>query len=789
MNRFKMMCVAVLAGVLSFSGVHGQVIEEVIVTAQKRSESLQDVPLSVTAVDNADLRRMGVSDLRDVSALGSNVTITNDKNGIQIAIRGISNNENVPPATALHADGIYSGIPQTGMLAFLDVERVELLKGPQGTLYGRNSTAGVVNVIAKRPNLTEIEGRVDVVAGDYDLFRTEGAINMPIVSDQLAIRLSGLYEDRDGYNEHDAFGVPVKNSDNRDNKAFKARVLWTPTDRVSLLLGAETASQEGPGPRFVLDFKHLIPVEDQLAKLGKAGANQIQIGTAQFLAAQSHYNLLPKDIQAKIASDPRFSPINASQVFYWLHIPKAFRRPELQALPLPLLQPPTDPSTFTSEAVPSPEAWAYDNDLSSDAYLSDLRIDFDAFELAFLAGIRDSSDLYTGSGGAWGLPVIVDLDSKDKEQSYELRVSGGESLYWQAGLYYYEQEASEDNHVLVVNRFYDEESLGIFGSSTLELTDALRLTVGVRYSEDEIDGIERPLAMPEAPGDEKAVDFQNWSGRLSVDWDVSAESMLYATIASGYKTGGVNFGGERNPPFEEETVITYEIGSKNNLLDGALQLNGSIFYNDYTDLQNDGLIAVLELDDNGNPKPDPNSPGAFIVTTEQVIANVSDVEMYGAEVEWIWQATPGLRLDGAFAMLETEIEKGVITDESLNAAFPVEVDLSGNKMRKAPESSFRLGVEHTWRFSWGDLVPRLDFYWEDDVYHDLVNREQDIQDSWARTDVGVTYHSNDDKLLVQLWARNLEDDDIRSNLRQTAVGPISNLMPPRTYGLRVGYQF
>ncbi len=770
----KLMCAAGLAGVVSLSGlVHGQVIEEVIVTAQKRTESLQEVPLTVLAIDDADLRRIGVSDLRDISALASNVAITNDKNGIQIAIRGISNNENVPPATALHADGIYSGIPQTGMLAFLDVDRVELLKGPQGTIYGRNSTAGAINVIAKRPNLTEIEGRADVVAGDYGLFRTEGAINMPIVSDQLAIRLSGLYEDRDGYNEHDALGVPSEDSDNRDNKAFKARVLWTPTSRVSWLLGAETASQEGPGPRFMLDFDHIIPLQDQTQKLIQAGQAE-NIQTAGFLHPSSYYGLLPPDIQAKIASDVRFSPINPVN---------------LLGLQLRGAQPPIDPRPLVRQGSVAVEGWAYDSDLTSDAYLSDLRIDFDEIELSFLVGYRDSADLYLGSGGAWGYPTRTNFDSKDKEQSYELRVSGGERLYWQAGLYYYEQAAEEEASVLRAIRSIDEESLGIFGTSTLELTDALRLTVGVRYSEDEIDGTVQNTAMPEAPPNETAVDFQNWSGRLSVDQDMSAESMLYATVSSGYKTGGVNLASTQIPTYDEETVITYEVGSKNTLRGGALQLNGSVFFNDYSDLQNDGLVAVPRLDENGERIPDPNLPGRFLVATEQVIANVSDVEMYGAEVEWIWQATPGLRLDGAFAMLETEIQKGMIIDESLSGAAALQVDVSGNRMRKAPESSFRLGVEHTWRLPWGDLVPRLDFYWEDDVYHDLVNRDQDLQEAWTRTDVGITYHSNDDKLLVQLWARNLEDDDIRSNIRQTVVGSISMIMPPRTYGLRVGYQF
>ncbi len=787
-----------LAVLVSFSGlVHAQgeqqVIEEVIVTAQKRTESLQDVPLTVVAIENDALRRMGVSDLRDVSSLGSNVTITNDKNGIQIAIRGVTNNEGVPPSTAFHTDGIYSGIPQTGMVAFLDVERVEILKGPQGTIYGRNSTAGAVNVISKRPNLTEMEGRVDVIAGDYNQLRTEGAINVPIVPDQLAVRFSGLYEDRDGFNEHDGFGVPSEDSDNRDNQAFKARMLYEPTDRVSWLLGAETASQEGPGPRLLLDFDHLIPLQEQIQRRISAGdRNQFLLG---LLSPHTHFNLLPQDTKDRIKSDVRFNPISPVNTYFFTF---AGRLPPFD--PLALVR---SGAALQGENVRPLEDWAADSDLTSDAYLSDLTIDFDAIELNFLAGYRESDDLYGGSGGWWGFPIIVDFDSKDKEQSYELRASGGESLYWQAGIYHYEQEAVENAGITGGLTSVNEKSLGVFGTSTLELSDALRLTAGIRYSEDEIDGSLKDLRTENPrPTDERAVDFQNWSGRLSVDYDLSADSMLYAKISSGYKTGGLNFRNEQNPTYGEETVISYEIGSKNILLDGALQLNGSVFYNDYTDLQNDQLFAQLPLDGSGNPIPNPEIPGTFVVNTFDAIENVSDVDMYGAEVEWIWQATPGLRVDGALALLETEIKEGRVIDESLSA-FPIQItetdgststrlvdhDVSGNKMRKAPDASFRLGIEYTQRFSWGDLVPRLDFYWEDDVYHDPINRPQDIQEAWTRTDVGITYHSNDDKLLVQLWARNLEDDDIRANIRQTSIGAISILMPPRTYGVRVGYQF
>ena len=166
------------------------VIEEIIVTAQKREQSLQEIPASVSAFSGDDIRDMNASDFRDLSSRLNNVNISNDQDNLDIAIRGVSNNRGFAPATAFHIDGIYTGQGQSGMTAFLDVGRVEVLRGPQGTLYGRNATAGAINVITTRPIFDELSGSIEYSHGNYDHQRLEAVANIPLVSDQLAARVA-----------------------------------------------------------------------------------------------------------------------------------------------------------------------------------------------------------------------------------------------------------------------------------------------------------------------------------------------------------------------------------------------------------------------------------------------------------------------------------------------------------------------------------------------------------------------------------------------------------------------
>lgn len=446
------------------------VLEEVIVTAQKRQESLQSIPLSISAFNGDEIRDMGAIDFRGLSTRLANVNVSNDQDSIDIAIRGISNNRGFAPATAFHIDGIYTGQSQSGLTAFLDVQRVEVLRGPQGTLYGRNATAGAINVITNRPDTEELSGSIEMTAGNYDLLNVQAVGNVPIIKDQLALRIALLSEDRDGYTEHDGMGFSQDPSDDCELTGGKIRLLY--------------------------------------------------------------------------------------------------------------------------------------------------------------------------------------------------------------------------------------------------------------------------------------------------------------------------------PIFDEETVIAYELGSKNRLMGGRLQLNAAIFYYDYSDLQVSGIEVIPQLDENGEPIPDPDNPDAFLIESVNTSnSNIDSSEMYDGEVEWVALLSESFQFDGALGLLRTEIDKGVVDNGAVFGASPTIV--SGNEMRKAPGMSLNLGLQYDADVPAiaGSITARLDFHYEEEQYHDVINRPEDLTDSFTKTDISVTYRTENARYFVQLFGRNLEDEDVRTTVFQSAAGPLVAFAPPRTYGVRAGVEF
>jgi len=709
-------------GILSSPSVLGQamVLEEVIVTARKRSESLQDVAASVSAISGDAMRDMGAYDFRDLGTMLSNVNVSNDQNNIDISIRGVSNNRGFAAATAFHVDGVYTGNGKSGLAAFVDVQRVEVIRGPAGTLYGRNATAGAVNVISNQPDLETSSLAVEGTMGNDDFYNVQLVGNLA-ATETLGLRAVYMKEERDGWSTNDSFDpeVPDQETDDADLEAFKLRALWQPTDTVSWLLGYDHFESGGAGRRLLVDW------DKSIARAG------IEKGLAD--------NLTPAQA-AQVQSDPRYVPAND----------------------------------------------LFSDDIEQDFLLSDFKLDLGWGEFTYLLGHREietdtnaDTDFYIGG--------FHTLSAEDYEEtSHELRLAGDtDSLKWLVGLYFWESESdggftqniSDTVRTVFTSNGAKSESLGAFTQVTWSLSDSLRLTGGLRYSEDEqnsgtgISGLEvagTPV-MP-SPYDKSSGDWDDTSYKLAVEFDLNDDSMLYAGISTGYKTGGLNSAAVDSSTFNPEEVDAFEIGSKNMLNDGRLQLNASVFYYEYTDLQISGLEVV----------------------NDQPIAaqtNIPESEMYGAEVEWVALLTDSLKLDGGIGYLKAEAKEGIV-DDPTQSEGDIVIDISGNSLRKAPEWSVNLGLEHDWDLaSAGSLTSRINFHYEDEQYHDVVNVEQNLEDSFTRTDLTFTWRSADTSLFAQVFWRHIEDDDVRSTIFQTPIMALSSYMAPESYGLRVGYHF
>jgi iron complex outermembrane receptor protein len=727
------------------------VLEEVLVTAQKREQSLQNVPMSVSAMSGDTIRSLGAVDFRGLSTQLANVNIANDQDSIDIAIRGVSNNRGFAPATAFHIDGIYTGQSQSGLTAFLDVERVEVLRGPQGTLYGRNATAGAINVITNRPDSAESSASVEVTAGDYDLLKIEAVGNLPLIEDKLALRVALHKEERDGYMEHDGFGFAQEDSDGSDVEGGKIRMLFQPTDKIEWLVGYDFTEQGGTGARFYTDIEHLIPLEDLLAQV-PAGSSAAAI--TGILQPGARFAALPLDQQQRILNDPRYVPVSYSNE--------------------------TDPEVIARNQLTQ--------DMDQKTYMTELKAELGSIDLTFLGGYRELDSKRSGDNDFWAGNRTNVSEVEATEESYELRIAqNGDTLQWLAGLYYYNNDSESLFDAGAPSGFgSDTTSSAVFGQATWSISDTLSVTGGLRYSEDEIDG--SSLLDPSEP--ESSVKFDDVSWKLSVEKNLTEVSLLYGSVSTGYKTGGLNGGSQSNPTFDQEEVIAYEIGSKNQLHDGRLQLNVAIFYYDYSDLQVSGIDVVPQLDEEGNPIPDPDNPGAFLVESVNTSnSNIDSSEMYGAEIEWIALVSDNFLIDGNIGLLKTDVGNGEVDNAAIFGAVPT--DVSGNQLRKAPESSFNLGLQHTLELSslGGSLTSRLDFHYEDEQYHDVLNRPQDLEGSYTKTDISTTYRNDSGRYFVQLYGRNLEDNDVRTTIFQSAIGPTSAFAAPRTYGIRGGFNF
>lgn len=751
-NRRSLLFAAICSLSTGAQTTQAQALEEIIVTAQKRDESLQEVPLSISAFSGDTIKALGAVDLRGLSTALANVNISNDQDSIDIAIRGVSNNRGFAPATAFHIDGIYTGQSQSGLTAFLDVARVEVLRGPQGTLYGRNATAGAINVVTERPNTQEPSGSLELTLGDYELFNVQAVGNIPIIADKLALRVALMKEERDGYTEHDGLGFDQEDSDDSDIEGGKIRMLFQPNDDVEWLVGYDFAEQGGSGARFYSDIEHLIPLDELLAQIPPG--NAVAIALTPRLHPGGAFSLLPTEQQQRIRNDPRYVP-----VFYDNE---------------------TDPDVIAKNRLTQ--------DMKQDTYFTELKAALGPVDLTFLGGYRELDTTRSGDNDFWAGNGTNVSEVEAEEQSYELRVSqDGEMFQWLVGLYYFNAKNDTLLNAGAATGFAsDVTSQAIFSQATWDIDDTLSVTGGLRYSEDESDNSN--LLDLEEP--ETSSKFDDVSWKLALEKDFADESMVYASVSTGYKTGGVNGGSQTNPEYDQETVIAYEIGTKNRFMEGRLQLNAAIFYYDYSDLQVSGIDAVLQLDDNGDPIPDPDMPGAFLLASVNTSnSNISSSEMYGAEIEWIALVSDSLQIDGAIGLLETKVGDGSVDNASIFGAVPT--DISGNELRKAPPVTFNLGLQHVLELPSlnGSITSRIDFHYEDEQYHDVLNRSQDVEESYTKTDISATYRTDNGSYFVQVFGRNLEDNDVRTTIFQSAIGATSAYAPPRTYGIRAGIEF
>ena len=668
-------------------------IPEVVVTAQKRSESASRTPLALTAMTGDDLAKRGVASAADLTNVTPNVQIgAADGGNTNIYIRGIGSNnttEGGDPAAAFHLDGVYLARPDEARAAFFDIARVEVLRGPQGTLYGRNATAGAVNVITAKPE-DDFGGKLAFDIGSYGLRRAEGMLNIP-VNDALALRVALLGEHRDNY----AGTGTGNNAQNTAAGRFHALLKFSKEN--TLLVSADRTQVNGPdNPGVPLPLA---------ATRGDAG----------------QYN------PDALAADAR--------------------------------------ATYTGVGA----EWNYGLGAATLTYLG-----------AHRTKKTDSRALDVGSFGN-----SASGTSNDSSQtSHELRLSsnGGGAWKWVGGLYFFDESqevASSFGNGVLVSYIPDFQSTSraAFGQATYAVSDALRLTAGLRTTRDEKRSHDATstfnLGAPVTSVTNADKSWRNTDGKLGIDYDISKGTMLYATVTTAYKAGGFNSANAAaSLPatyYSPEKLRALEAGIKTKFWDSRGQFNASAFHYDYRDLQVSTIVSA--------------GAGAGV----GLVNNAASATIRGVEADVKLKVGADGLFEAAAAYTDASYDtfRNCIY-EPTNAVN----DCSGNALRNAPKATLSLGYEHRIALAEGGLVVRLDTRFSSKYYNDDTNSALFRQSGYHKSDLTVRYDAPDYKWYVTGYLRNIEDRNILASRYPAVVGRSYGYMaPPRTVGLSIGTHF
>ncbi|WCT79221.1 TonB-dependent receptor [Novosphingobium humi] len=718
-------------------------LADIIVTAQRRSENLQKAAIAVTAVSGKQLSSSGVTDINNLSKLVPALVVQPQGGATtNFYLRGVGSfgtNAFAENAVAFNFAGTYVARPTSPLGTLFDLERIEVVKGPQGTLYGRNATGGAINVIPKAPRLNATEGELTAEYGNYNTKKIAGAINIPLGA-TLALRVAGQAVDRDAYLS-DGY-------DDEKGQAVRASLLFKPSDTFSLTLIGDYFRQRGKGVGSVL-----IP-----------GA------TAPTAPALS---------ERVAGSDPR----------------------SLAELTLRF------PALVNPGLVVGPRGDGYMHNQFY-GFTAIAQVDLGAATLTVSPAYRRSEPDFLSYTNGFSARVV----EKDDQTSLEVRVAsnGSRPFNYVLGAYYFHEKQDALNifsQGLLQTGIFDPTlkttSKAIFGQAGYSLTPTLRLIAGGRYT-DEGKSLSTSLRQfsPSTPAGTPIyvtgkLNFNKFTWKAGVEWDAGPRSLVYANVATGFKAGGFFVSAVDNTT-RPENLTAYTLGSKNRFFDNRVQLNIEAFYWNYRD-QQVSFVGPTQF------VPGVISPGGITV-------NAGNARMYGTEVELLFQATPNDRISVNVQYLNTKYLDFTYNALSANGVPPrsgcqvapkggiavaapariFTVNCSGLPTLNSPKWSANLGYDRTIQLTDGlTLAPSLRARIEGSRYLALEYLPEERQGSYATIDMSLALQGRNDRWSVTGYVNNLTNETILASAAQRAFVPLvyGALRPPRTYGLRLSFNY
>jgi len=650
-----------------------QVIEDVIVTAEKRSESLQDISQSVTALTEEELETKNITDFVGLSAIAPGVTVAkNEGYKTIISIRGVGDETNqnaiAAPSVALHMDGIFIASKFALRTDFIDLERIEILRGPQGTLFGQNSTGGTINVISQKPSFDAKKGKFDLSMGNYGLVKMRGAINIPL-SEKVATRMSLVSTKRDGFSKNIINGQDL---DDADHISFRSDWFFDISNTASLRVFGQYFDADNNGAA----MKGLDDSTPNPRRLAQDSASNYKL-SSEVLAAILNVELGFADLKILASTQEddiyvsrdndrhNFGDVHASGPLAGIPYIAAEYRPETSVVETTTLE----VNLISNEPINEKIDWIIG------ALYFDHKIANSIYEVKDVNNIKQV-DLMDGAF----TPYLHDPICATNPF---------------AGVCF----AAFNAELGFVSEAYPaRESLSLYGQATYNVQDNLRYIFGMRYTEDSFSsdvtnffGLQKYLIEDEI--DEK-------TGKFAVEYDIDGDTMVYASYTKGFKPGGSNltfgfpvddeqnFGAQPAPQliyplFKSEIIDAFELGLKTDLMDGRMRANVSAFMYDYENLQ-------FQSTD-----PDVYRGG---------VANIPESEMSGVELELIGILSETLSMDLRISTLDTEITNDYEALDNIKSElyffgeepqrYALRENIKGNQLAKSPEFTANFGLKY-----------------------------------------------------------------------------------------------
>jgi iron complex outermembrane receptor protein len=746
MSVFAFLAGTGMAPFVAFAQEGSARIEDIVVTARKQVENVQDVPIAVTPLGSQKLEDASIKDIAEIQKLAPNLFISSVTNGgrAEISIRGQRDIEGTLTSDApvgVYVDGV--NLPRVIGLrsSFVDIDRVDVLRGPQGTLFGKNTTGGAFQIETKKP-YDDWGGYVDFSYGNYDSKILTGALNAALVPDKLAVRGVVQLRRQDGYGQN-LLGQEL-NDDHTDS--YRLHVLATPTDNISLLLSGDYVRMRNTGSALKVVY-----VQPQAT----AGSIQNRAVLGQIMAEEGINPAAPD----AIARAQALLEATQNGSFYDM---------------------PSDKRIHDNVNV-----WGVSGTLN---------IDFDWAALksitAYRGFERDSLSDYDATPYTLIEPNLA-TEARNFSQELQLSSQDGIGFDWVAGLYYNRETGHEGNRLLQAPTFFAgnpiitdgdvlNKNKSAFAQVIYALTETVRLTGGIRYTNEFRALTTRnrtsagvctvPLVAPGSPCERSfRQTFENWSYLASIDWRPSDNVLLYANTSRGYKAGGFNLRGTSNPatfaPFSPEKATNYEVGYKLDMLDRALRINGSFFYTDYANIQKSTNVNTA------------NGITSFLI-------NAAAAEIYGGEIELTAVPVTGLTLSASGGWTHARYTR-----------FPDAIlgDRSGEPF-SVPEFTFGLNASYVVPVSMGDLRFNADYAWIDDVNFRPTARNQPsvTQKAYGLLGARAALEIKEHGVEVALFGKNLTNKHYYAMVADYDASfgfNVAFLGEPRTYGIQIRKSF